>query len=304
MTYKSSVAGLNLGGGKAVIIGDPRTMKTEKLFRAFGRFVQSLGGRYITAEDVGTSVSEMEWVRMETDYVTGIRRVHGGSGDPSPVTAYGVYYGIKSALEWVNGSNSFKNTTVAIQGVGHVGFYLLQHLLSEGAKVFAADINPDNINKIKKEYPSVEFVDPTKIYDVPCDVFAPCALGGAVNEQTIPRLNCKIVAGSANNVLLHEKEDSLLLEERDITYVPDFVISSGGLVNVANELEGYNKEHALGLARGIGETVLKILTLAKEEGCTTTQAAIEIAKKRVLDIGRIRPNHLGVPLQKRGRGII
>ena len=208
------------------------------------------------------------------------------------MTAYGVYYGIKSALEWVNGSNSFKNTTVAIQGVGHVGFYLLQHLLSEGAKVFAADINPDNINKIKKEYPSVEFVDPTKIYDVPCDVFAPCALGGAVNEQTIPRLNCKIVAGSANNVLLHEKEDSLLLEERDITYVPDFVISV------------YNKEHALGLARGIGETVLKILTLAKEEGCTTTQAAIEIAKKRVLDIGRIRPNHLGVPLQKRGRGII
>lgn len=304
MTYKSSVAGLNLGGGKAVIIGDPRKMKTENLFRAFGRFVQSLGGRYITAEDVGTSVQEMDWVRMETDYVTGIRRIHGGSGDPSPVTAFGVYHGIRAAMKWVVGDPSLEGVTVAVQGVGHVGFYLLQHLLPAGAKVIATDINQENIDRVKKEYPDVEMVDAGAIYDVPCDVFAPCALGGVVNDETIPRLKCKVVAGSANNVLLSEREHAQMLESKKIVYIPDFVISSGGLINVANELEGYDRNHVLTITEGIGQTVESILSVAKEERYTTTEAAFVLAKRRITQVGELGPKYLGIPLLKRGRGIV
>lgn len=304
MTYKAAVAGLNLGGGKAVIIGDPKRDKNENLFRSFGRFVHSLGGRYITAEDVNTGVDEMEWVRMETEFVTGIRRVHGGSGDPSPITAYGVFHGMKAAMEWATGSDSLDGATVAMQGVGQVGYYLLQHLIPAGVKVIAADINERNIARVQKDYPQIEFVNPDKIYDVPCDVFAPCALGGMVNSDTIPRLKCKVIAGSANNVLLHDHADSAQLESRKIVYVPDFVISSGGLINVANELVGYDRKHVLQITEGVGKTVKKILSISKEENCTSTEASFKLAKNRIDQIDELKPKFLGVSRRKTGRGII
>jgi len=303
MTYKSAAAGLNLGGGKAVIIGDSKTMKSENLFRVFGRFVQSLGGRYITAEDVGTSVADMEWVRMETDFVTGVRRALGGSGDPSPITAFGVFQGIRAALEWTYGSDSFEGKTILIQGVGHVGYNLLQHLIPAGARVIAAEVDRANIKRVQEDYPSVEFVAPEAIYDVPCDVFTPCALGGVVNDETIGRIQCKIVAGSANNVLADEDRHCAELNRRGILYVPDFVISAGGLINVANEIVGYERKHALRQASGIHNIVSQILNIAKSQNSTTLQAAKTLAERRIQDVGNIKNTYVGTPLLKRGRGL-
>jgi leucine dehydrogenase len=303
MTYKSAAAGLNLGGGKAVIIGDAKTMKSEQLFRVFGRFVQSLGGRYITAEDVGTSVADMEWVRMETDFVTGVRRALGGSGDPSPVTAFGVFQGIRAALEFHLGNDSFENRTVVIQGVGQVGYNLLQHLIPAGAKVVAADIDKGNIKRVQTDYPMVEFVPPDRVYDVACDIFVPCALGGVVNDETIPRLTCKIVAGSANNVLADEDRHCAELNKKGILYVPDFVISAGGLINVANEIVGYERKHALRQASAIYDIVHQILKIAKDEKQTTLEAAKTLAERRISSVGNIKHTYVGLPLSKRGRGL-
>lgn len=281
MTYKASVAGLNLGGGKAVIIGDAKTMKSEELFRAFGRFVDTLAGRYITAEDVGTTVRDMEWVRLETDYVCGFSRDLGGSGDPSPFTALGVYHGMRAALNKVFGSDSMKGRTVAIQGVGQVGFHLIEHLLKAGAKVFITDIDPDRIKRTVTQYDTVNVVLPDEIYDVPCDIFAPCALGGSVNLKTIPRLNCKIVAGSANNVLLDEEVDQPRLKERNILYIPDYVISAGGLINVYTELEGYDENKALRKVEGVYDIVDRLLAIAEQENISTLDAANALAKRRI-----------------------
>ncbi|MBL4817625.1 MAG: Glu/Leu/Phe/Val dehydrogenase [Deltaproteobacteria bacterium] len=303
MTYKSAAAGLNLGGGKAVIIGDPKTMKTEELFRVFGRFVQSLGGRYITAEDVGTTVQDMAWVWQETDYVTGINHSLGGSGDPSPVTAYGVFEGIKAALDFKLGTDSLKGHTIAVQGIGQVGFHLLHHLVPTGAKIVATDINPDSITRVNQEFSGIEFVDPDKIYDVPCTVFVPCALGGIVNDDTIPRLQCQIIAGSANNVLAQEDKHSAELEKRDILYVPDFVISSGGLINVANELINYERSHAMEQASGIFNIITRLLHIAQEDKITTLEAAKTLAEHRIHDIGRTKHIYRGTSIIKRGRGI-
>lgn len=300
MTYKSAAAGLNLGGGKAVIIGDAKTMKSESLFRAFGRFVQSLSGRYITAEDVGTQVSDMEWVRMETDYVTGIARALGGSGDPSPVTAFGVYHGMRAVTKKVYGSDSLQGRCIALQGVGQVGFYLIGHLLSAGAKVVAADIDETRIKQAAAQYEALTFVPPNEIYDVACDIFAPCALGGTVNEKTIPRLRCKIVAGSANNVLENEDTDGPRLLDRKILYVPDYIISAGGLINVANELEGYNRKHALSKAAGIFNIVSQLLDIAEEENISTLKAANAMAERRIQSIGHLKRTSVA-RLHSRGR---
>ncbi len=301
MTYKSAAAGLNLGGGKAVIIGDSKSMKSETLFRAFGRFVQSLAGRYFTAEDVGTTVADMEWVSMETDYVTGISRALGGSGDPSPVTAFGVYHGMRAAMKKVFGSESFKGRTVALQGVGQVGFYLIEHLLASGANVVAAEMDEDKIKRAMSHYESIKFVPTSEIYDVDCDVFAPCALGGTVNGKTIPRLRCKIVAGCANNVLGVEDIDSSLLAERKILYVPDFVINAGGLINVSNELEGYNRKHALGKAAGIFDIVGQILAIADNEHVSTLKAANALAERRIAAIANLKRTNIVRPQRARGR---
>ena len=304
MTYKSAAAGLNLGGGKAVIIGDHKKIKSEGLFRAYGRFIQGLGGRYITAEDVGTTVRDMEWVRMETDFVTGISRALGGSGDPSPMTARGVYEGIKASLKWKTGSESLNGKTVAVQGVGAVGYHLVEHLSKEGAKVFACDIDNDNLQRVSRDFSGVEIVAPDSIYDVDADVFAPCALGAVINDDTIPRLKCSIVAGSTNNVLEVEEKHSKALADRDILYAPDYVINAGGLINVANELEGYNRARAVQQAAGIYNIVWSIYEIARDEKISTLQAANALAERRIAALGRIKNNYTGMHMTKKARGII
>jgi leucine dehydrogenase len=304
MTYKSAAAGLNLGGGKAVIIGDPKRHKSEDLFRSYGRFVQGLAGRYITAEDVGTTVRDMEWVRMETDYVTGISRALGGSGDPSPVTALGTYEGIKATLKWATGNESLEGKAVAVQGVGAVGYHLVQHLTRDGAKVFICDIDQDNLKRTTTDFRGVETVGVDQIYGVDCDVFAPCALGAVINDETVPMLKCSIVAGSANNILADEDRHSAALQERGILYAPDYVINAGGLINVANELEGYNRERAVQQAAGIYNILTNVYQIARDEGVSPQRAANTLAERRIANIGRIKHTYTGVAVHKKGRGII
>jgi len=292
MTYKAAVAGLNLGGGKAVIIGDPHKDKTEAMFRTYGRFVDGLGGRYITAEDVGTTEREMEWIRMETKYVTGTSRALGGSGDPSPVTGYGIYVGLKACVREVFGNDSLRGKKVAIQGAGKVGTYLGEHLAKEGAKIFITDIYEDKAKRAAKKLKAT-YVKPNKILDLSVDIFAPCALGGSLNDETIPKLRCKIVAGGANNQLLDEKKHIAQLTERGILWAPDFAINAGGLINVANELEGYREERALKRAEGIYHTLLDIFSIAKREHITTSQAANRLAEDRISKISRIKQFYTG-----------
>lgn len=302
MTYKSAAAGLNLGGGKAVIIGNAKTDKNEMLFRSYGRFIQGLAGRYITAEDVGTSVQDMEWVRMETDHVVGISRALGGSGDPSPVTALGVYEGMKASLKWATGNESLAGKKVAIQGVGQVGHHLVGLVTKDGAQAIVADIDADNLKRVAGKFNGVEVVHPDAIYDVDCDVFAPCALGAVVNDETIPRLRCQVVCGSANNVLADEDVHAKALDDRQITYAPDYVVNAGGLINVANELEGYNQERALKQAAGIYDITMRIFQIARDEDTTTVKAANTLAERRIAAFGRIKDRHVGVPPQRLHRG--
>jgi leucine dehydrogenase len=292
MTYKAAAAGLNLGGGKAVIIADPKKDKTEALFRSFGRFVQGLGGRYLTAEDVGTTVSDMELVRMETDYVTGISRALGGSGDPSPVTALGVYEGMKACVKRVMGKDSLDGLTVCVQGVGHVGYNLCQHLHREGVKIVVADVDQDNLRRVSEDF-NVQIVATQDIYAMPCDIFAPCALGGIINDDTTAQLRCHIVAGCANNQLKDEERHSKALEKRKILYAPDYVINAGGLINVANELEGYNRERAIAQASGIHDILARIFEISDRERITTVQAANALAERRIGQIGRIKSYYTG-----------
>ncbi len=292
MTYKAAAAGLNLGGGKAVIIGDAKKQKSEALFRAFGRFVDSLGGLYIAAEDVGTDMEDMELVFTETRWCTGVSPSHGGSGDPSPVTAYGTLQGIKAAVKWRYSSTEMRGRTVAVQGLGSVGHHLAGYLAQEGAKVFGCDIDADAIDQARQL--GVEIVPPDQIFDVECDIFSPCALGAALNEETIPRLKCQIVAGAANNQLADDKRDSELLEQRGILYAPDFVINAGGLINVYNELlGGYNRERALRMTRGIYLNLTRVFETAKRETITTAVAADRVAEERIATVRKIGSKHWG-----------
>jgi leucine dehydrogenase len=293
MTYKASAAGLNLGGGKAVIIGDPKKDKSEALFRAFGRFVESIGGRYITAEDVGTSVTDMEYVRMETKYVTGISETFGGSGDPSPVTSYGVYHGIKACVKEVFGAESFSKLKIAIQGLGKVGYYLAKHLHDEGAKLFVTDLDYEKIKRAVAEF-RAEAVEGDKIYEVDADIFAPCALGGIINDNTIPKFKFKIIAGGANNQLADEEKHGRMLQQKDILYAPDYVINAGGLINVYNELEptGYHRERALKQAEGIYNVIQKIIEISKAEKIPTHVASNKLAEERIELIGKIKRTHI------------
>ncbi|ADL07593.1 Glu/Leu/Phe/Val family dehydrogenase [Thermosediminibacter oceani] len=276
MTYKNAMMNLPLGGGKSVIIGDPRKDKSEKLFRAFGKFVNSLGGKYITAEDVGTSPEDMKIVVQETSHVAGL---DGKSGDPSPITALGVFLGIKACCEWVYGSDDLKDKTVALQGLGHVGMELVRLLTEAGAKLVVTDIYADRINEAKEKY-GVQVVEPEKIYDVPCDIFAPCALGAVINENTVDRLKCKIVAGCANNQL---KEESFAekLAQRGILYAPDYVINGGGVINVSIEVSGqaYSRELVNEKLQIIPKRLKEVFQFAEKEGITTARAADIIAEK-------------------------
>lgn len=293
MTYKAAAAGLHLGGGKAVILGDPKSDKSEALFRSFGRYVESLNGLYITAEDVGTDMEDMEVILSETRWVTGVSPAHGGSGDPSPVTAYGVLQGIKAAANWKNDEPSLRGLTVAVQGVGNVGYYLAKYLIDEGAKVIGADIDPDRTAKAESDL-GVEIVSSEEIMEVDCDVLAPCALGAGLNQESIPKLRCSIVAGGANNQLHNEEIDGVALHERDILYAPDFVINAGGLINVYNELTGdYNQERALRMTRGIYLNLMRVFQISKEEKVPTYVAADRMAEERIATIKHLGSRHWG-----------
>jgi leucine dehydrogenase len=287
MTYKAAAAGLNLGGGKAVIIGDPRKDKTEQLFRAFGRFVESLGGRYITAEDVGTSVTEMVYIHNETKYVTGIPFELGGSGDPSPVTAYGSYMGIKASANVRYGNDSLEGKRIAIQGAGNVASTLAKHLTNDGAKVFITDIYKEKAEQVAANT-GATVVAPEEIMTLDCNIFAPAALGGILNDDTIQNLRCEIVAGPANNQLADEHAHVKMLGDRGILYAPDYVVNAGGLINVASELEGYSQSRALKQAENIYDTVRKVLIRASEEGISTVQAANRFAEDRIHAVGRTK----------------
>lgn len=291
MSYKAAIAGLNLGGGKSVIIGDAKKEKSELLFRSFGRFVEGLGGRYITAEDVGTSVKDMEWVRMETQYVTGISRALGGSGDPSPVTAYGVYVGMQAAVKKTMGKDSLEGIKIAVQGVGHVGYYLCKHLYESGAKIYITDIDEDSIKNIVDEFGATA-VGLDEIYELDVDIYAPCALGATVNDHTIPLLKCSIIAGAANNQLEVESKHGQELKSRNILYAPDYAINAGGLINVANEIDGYNRDRAFKQTDGIYDTLMTIFDVSEDENIPTHLAANEVAEKRMASLGKLKSIYL------------
>lgn len=283
MTYKSSLAGLNLGGGKAVIIGDSRTQKSEAFFRRFGKFVNSLGGKYITAEDVGITTRDIEWVKMETKYVAGLPEYVGGSGDPSPVTAYGVYMGMKAAAKEQFGTDSLNGKKVAVQGVGNVGRYLVDHLITEGAVVTITDIFDDNIKKVTDRH-NVTVVDADAIYDVDMDIYAPCALGATVNDDTLKRLKCAIICGAANNQLAKEAHHGQVVREKGILYAPDYLVNAGGIINCYWEVIGYNRDAALRQAEGIYETTLKVLQESSKTGLPTFSIANQLAEERIAAI--------------------
>ncbi|MEX0907320.1 MAG: Glu/Leu/Phe/Val dehydrogenase [Gemmatimonadota bacterium] len=283
MTYKAAVAGLNLGGGKSVIIGDPRTTRREMIFRAHGRFVESLGGRYYTAEDVGTSVEDMDYVKMETEYVAGVA---GGSGDPSPVTAYGTYRGIRACAKEKYGSDSVAGMTIAVQGAGHVGYYLCRYLAEDGAKLIVTDIDPARVARVVKEF-GAQAVAPDAIYGVDAKVFAPCALGAIVNDDTLAQFRFEIIAGGANNQLAEERHGDEL-HRRGILYAPDYVINAGGLINVYGELNEWTSEQAKRKAGEIYETLAQIFELAKEADLPTYEAADRVAERRIEQVGSLQ----------------
>lgn len=286
MTYKSSVAGLNLGGGKAVIIGDPKKLKNEALLRRFGKFIESLGGKYITAEDVAMTSADMETIHMETDHVSGLPENMGGSGNPSPVTAYGVYVSMKAAAKETWGSDSLSGKKVLVQGLGHVGEVVVEHLSKEGAKLFIHDINEEKLKAVASKY-KAEVASPATMFDLDIDIYAPCALGASVNDDSLSRLKCKVICGAANNQLADEQKHGEMVGKKGILYAPDYVVNAGGIINVYYELEGYNRERAMAHAEKIYSTTFNIFQLAKKEGIPTYMAANRLAEQRIEAIARI-----------------
>ena len=280
MTFKASISGLNLGGGKAVIFGDSKTQKTDALMKRFGQFVETLGGQYITAEDVGMTTRDMEIVRKETKHVTGIPMSMGGSGDPSPVTAYGVYMGMKAAAKYKWGTDSLKGKKVAVQGIGNVGTNLVKHLTEEGALVTINDISKERMDLVAKQY-NASIVEGDTIYDVDMDIYAPCALGSSINDATLKRLTCSVIAGAANNQLADEVKHGKMVMKKGIIYAPDFLINAGGLINVYSELNGYNREESIKKTEEIYHTTLEILKKSELEEITPHEAAKQIAQSRV-----------------------
>lgn len=292
MSYKAAVAGLNLGGGKAVIMANPKTQKSEALFRSFGTFVESLNGRYFTAEDVGTDVNDMEYIFMETGNVVGVAEMHGGSGDPSPWTAKGVLEGIRACVEVKLGKDDLRGLTVAIQGAGHVGVELLKLFSGNGMKVFLCDIDRARAESAAERFRDVTVLVPNDIYDAPVDIFCPCALGAILNEKTIPRLKCKIVAGSANNQLA-SPECGDELYQKGILYAPDYAINAGGLMNVSIEFEGYNEMRANRMIRNIYYVMNTIFQTSAKEKLPEYRCADRVAEKRIAEISHLRGRYLG-----------
>jgi leucine dehydrogenase len=284
MTYKNSISGLNLGGGKAVIIGDSRSMKSEALFRRFGKFVNSLAGKYITAEDVGISPSDMMWVNMETDHVVGLP---GKSGDPSPVTARGTYMGMKACAKVQFGSDSLSGKKVAVQGVGHVGEYLVEFLVKEGADIFISDIHEPTLKRVSEKH-GVKVVGLDEIYDVDMDIYAPCALGATVNDDTLSRLNCSIIAGAANNQLKVEGVHGQAVMDKGIVYAPDFALNAGGVINCYAEVKGLTSRWANDKADDIYTTIYNIVQRSQSENVPTYQIANKMAEERIASIGNVK----------------
>ncbi|MBC7562834.1 MAG: Glu/Leu/Phe/Val dehydrogenase [Gemmatimonadaceae bacterium] len=276
MTYKNAVAGLNLGGGKAVIIGDNRTLNREMLFRAHGRFVDSLGGRYVTAEDVGTSTTDMDFVHMETDYVSGLQ---GASGDPSPVTARGVFRAMQATAKYRWGSDDLSGRTVAIQGCGNVGYNLARELHAVGATLIVADIDAERVKRVMHDT-GARGVDVAEVLNQKADILAPCALGGGMNDDTIPKLRVELVVGAANNQLLEDRHGDML-EARGVTYAPDYVVNAGGVINVYSELAGWDRTRSLRKADEIYQTILGVFDIAKADGVTSHVAADRLAERRI-----------------------
>ncbi len=276
MTYKNAAMELGLGGGKAVIFGDSRLDKSPELFRAFGGFVESLGGRYITAEDVGTNEEDMSYIAQETSHVVGLG---GKSGDPSPITAYGVFLGIKASVEWVFGSDDLSNIKVALQGLGQVGLEITRLLSEHGAELVVTDINSERVRKAQELY-GVESVEPEKIYEVQSDIFCPCALGAVINEDTVDKLNCKIVAGSANNQLKSNRFAEIL-EQRGILYAPDYIVNGGGVINASQELSGhpYSIESTYEKLTIIPKRLKQIFEFAARKKITTAEAADAVTEE-------------------------
>ncbi|MFT5336751.1 MAG: leucine dehydrogenase [Sphingobacteriales bacterium] len=287
MSYKSAITGLNLGGGKAVIIGDSRQHKSEALFRRFGKFVDSLGGKYITAEDVGINTQDIEWVSMETEYVAGKPEYLGGTGDPSPVTAFGVYMGMKAAAKKQYGSENLSGKRIVVQGVGHVGEYLVDLLVKENAKVMIADIHEDRIQAIINKYPSVVALELDEVYTADMDIYAPCALGATVNDETLAQLKCSIIAGAANNQLANESIHGQAVMDKGIIYAPDFLINAGGIINCYAEVVGYGADAAMKKAEAIYDTCLTVLDRSAVEGIPTFRIANQMAEERIKAIGQI-----------------
>ena len=306
MTYKAAVSGLNLGGGKAVIIADPKKDKSEALFRSFGRFIESLNGRYITAEDVNTSVDDIEHIFAETNYVTGVAQQYGGSGNPSPYTALGVFRGIEASATKAYGNRSLKGKTVAIQGVGSVGFELAKLLNEVGAHIIYTDINERGIEKMKESLPNAKFVSGMEIFSTACDIYAPCALGASVNDETIPMLKCKIIAGAANNQLKEDRHGQIV-KDKGIFYAPDYLINAGGLMNVSIEFEGWADSKSRRMIDTIYDKTLEVFRISDEQKIPVNKAADVMAEKRIESIRNIKNAYLGktnfrMPGQKNRRG--
>ena len=288
MSYKAALAGLDLGGGKAVIIGDPAALKTEGLLRAYGRFVQSLNGRYYTACDVGTNSLDMDDIARECSYVTGRTVAHGGAGDSSVLTAYGVFQGMRAAAEQVWGEPTLAGRTVGVAGIGKVGRHLVRHLIEDGASVVVTDVHQPSIDAVRDEFPQVQAVaDTDALVASALDVYAPCALGGALTDEVVDVLSAKIVCGAANNQLAHPGVEKQL-EDRGILYAPDYCVNSGGLIQVADELEGFSFERAQQRASGIFETTRSVFELARTDGVPPAIAADRLAERRMRDVGRLR----------------
>jgi valine dehydrogenase (NAD+) len=287
MAYKAACAGLDLGGGKAVIIGDPTTEKTEALLRAYGRFVQAIAGRYYTACDVGTYVEDMDVIARECSFVTGRSPAYGGAGDSSILTAFGVFQGMRAAAEVAWGSPSLRGRRVGIAGVGKVGHHLVEHLLADGASVVVSDVSRDAIDRVRVVHPEVDMLDIDDLVSAPMDVYAPCALGGALSDETVPALQTSVVCGAANNQLAHPGIEKVLAD-RGVLYAPDYVVNSGGLIQVADEIEGYSEPRARAKATAIFDTTRRIFALADTEGVPPSVAADRLAERRMTEIGRLR----------------
>lgn len=280
MTYKSAISGLNLGGGKAVIIGDAKVDKTSEMIAKFGEFVHSLSGRYITAEDVGTTTPDMDLIREITPHVTGISESKGGSGNPSPVTGFGVFMGLKAAHNFAFGSDNLEGKKIMVQGIGHVGETLVSYLTKEGANVLIADINEERLQEVATKYGATIYRG-NDLYAEEVDIYAPCALGATINDETVAKIKAKVIAGAANNQLANETVHGQILKDRGIVYAPDFLINAGGIINVYGEIVGYGKEEALKRTENIYNTTLQTLNFAKENDITTHQAAFQVAQQRI-----------------------